>query len=240
MLEKELLLERGLFFFLNGSESHLLDNFFYLYSYKWTWVVFYLCFLVVFIFIRRKNWKEILCVVLAVSLLILFCDQLSSHFFKPVFHRLRPTYHPDFANIVDIFRHGDYEYRAGGGKSYGFISGHATNSMGFAVFTALIFRNKFYTTSILLFALTMGYSRIYLGVHFISDVVVGFMVGAIVGYLVYKIYMYGRQHWAKIHPDNSVLIYARKDACLLSAVFWVHLVVLFLFNNQWINMVFKQ
>jgi undecaprenyl-diphosphatase len=233
MLEKELIFERDIFFALNGSDSVLLDNFFYLYTYKWTWVIFYLCFLL--FFIKYKNGKEILCTVLFIALLVLICDQLSSHVFKPLFHRFRPTNHPDFQDVVDVFRHGDYEYR---GSGYGFISGHATNSMGFAVFTALIFRNRFFTISILLFALLMGYSRIYLGRHFISDVVVGAAVGAAVGYGVYKLYMYARKNWAKIDDDKSALVYAHKGAYALTAVFWLHVVVLLIFNNQWINLKF--
>ncbi|MDR1372849.1 MAG: phosphatase PAP2 family protein [Dysgonamonadaceae bacterium] len=229
MLEKELIFERDLFFALNGSDYGLLDNFFYLYTYKWTWVIFYLSFLLVFL--GHKKWKEIVCAVLAIALLMLLCDQISSHVFKPLFHRFRPTNHPYFQNIVDVFHYGDYEYR---GSGYGFISGHATNSMGFAIFTALVFRNRFYTVSILLFALIMGYSRIYLGRHFISDVVVGWAVGALIGYCVYKTYMYAREHWAKISPEKSMLVHSHRGASMLGAIFWLYIVILLLFNNQWI------
>jgi undecaprenyl-diphosphatase len=167
--------------------------------------------------------------------LVLVCDQLSSHVFKPFFQRLRPTNHPDFRDIVDVFRYGDYEYR---GSGYGFISGHATNSMGFAVFTALVFRNRFFTVSILLFALLMGYSRIYLGRHFISDVIVGWVVGGMVGYGIYHLYMYGRQRWAKILPEGSVLCSVRRGSTLLGAVFWLHVIILFLLHDQWIKLKF--
>lgn len=233
MLEKELIFERDLFFALNGSDSGLLDNFFYLYSYKWTWVLFYACFLS--FFVMRKKWREIFCVVLAIALLVLICDQLSSHVFKPLFHRWRPTNHPDFRDVVNVFRYGTYEYR---GSGYGFISGHATNSMGFAVFTALVLRNRFFTVSILLFALLMGYSRIYLGRHFISDVIVGWAVGAAVGYGIYKLYVYGREHWGKIPSEKSALVSANKGATLLGAVFWLHIAVLFLFNSQLVKLRF--
>jgi undecaprenyl-diphosphatase len=183
----------------------------------------------------HKNWKELLCAVLAITVLILICDQISSHVFKPLFHRLRPTNHPDFRDIVDVFQYGDYEYR---GSGYGFISGHATNSMGFAVFTAMIFKNRFFTVSILLFALLMGYSRIYLGRHFISDVAAGAAVGAMIGYGVYKLYIYGRKNWIKINTNNSAMLYAHKDAYILAAVFWLHVAVLLLFNNKWIELRF--
>jgi len=233
MLEKELIFERPLFFALNGSDSQLLDDFFYLYTYKWTWVIFYLCFLLSFI--RRHNWREPVFMLLAVALLVLVCDQTSSHIFKPLFHRLRPTNHPDFKDIVDVFRYGDYEYR---GSGYGFISGHATNSMGFAVFSALVFRNKFFSVSILLFALLMGYSRIYLGRHFISDVVVGWAVGAALGYGIYKLYQFGCNKLGEKNVQNNTSVVMKRNAYLLSAVFWLHVASLFLFHNQWIELRF--
>ncbi|MDR0686176.1 MAG: phosphatase PAP2 family protein [Dysgonamonadaceae bacterium] len=232
MLEKELIFERDLFFALNGCDSNLLDNFFYLYTYKWTWVLFYACFLSSFL--MCKKWREIFCIILAISLLVLVCDQLSSHVFKPLFQRWRPTNHPDFRDIVDVFKYGTYEYR---GSGYGFISGHATNSMGFAVFAALVLRNKFFTVSIMLFALLMGYSRIYLGRHFISDVVVGWVVGAAAGYGIYKLYTYGREHWAKI-PSKSSITPVNKGAEILGTIFWLHVAVLLLFNDGLIKLRF--
>jgi undecaprenyl-diphosphatase len=186
MLEQELQWERSWFFLLNGSDSPFWDSFFYFYSCKWTWIPFYLCLL--FIFIYRKNrteikrdWKEILYTTLSIILVIALCDQIASGIFKPLFHRLRPTHHPDFQDLVDIV------FNQRGGK-YGFISSHAANAFGLAVFTALLFKNRLSTLTMLLFALLTAYSRIYLGLHFISDVVAGALVGTLTGYAVYQIY----------------------------------------------------
>ncbi|MDR0505840.1 MAG: phosphatase PAP2 family protein [Dysgonamonadaceae bacterium] len=194
MLEKELQLEKGLFFLLNGSDSVTWDYFFWLYSGKWTWLPFYLCFL--FIFIYRKNWKEGLTVFLLLALVILLCDQIASGIFKPLFHRPRPTHHIDFQDQVKTV----LDYR--GGK-YGFISSHAANAFGSAVFTAMLFRNKIFTATILLFAIFSGYSRIYMGVHFVSDVVAGAFVGAIIGFAVYKMYLFFRN---KILKSNKLTL----------------------------------
>jgi len=127
MLEKELQFERNLFFFLNGSGSTFWDNFFYICTYPGTWALFYICLLWVVVY--KKDWKEIVCILAAVILLILFTDQISSGFFKPVFHRFRPTHHPDFMNQVKIV----FNDRGG---NYGFISGHAANAFGLATFIA--------------------------------------------------------------------------------------------------------
>jgi len=224
MLEKELQLERNLFFSLNGSNSTFWDHFFYMYTNPWTWMIFYLCFLWVFTY--RKNWREIVCILVAIGVLILLTDQLSSGLFKPLFHRYRPTHHPDFMNQVKIL----FNYRGG---NYGFISGHATNSFGLATFLTLIFRNKLFAWTIFLFAFLTAYSRIYIGVHFISDVVAGAIVGVLIAGLVYWLYNQLRRRW--LSGDNDTLnqsIYSAKDSYFLCGVFYLHIIVLLLFNNQ--------
>lgn len=227
MLEQELQFEKDIFFLLNGSEHIFLDNFFYLYSYKWTWIPFYLCFL--FVFIYKRNWKEILCVLLAVTLVILLCDQISSGFFKPFFERFRPTHHPDFQDQVDIV----LNYRGG---RYGFISSHAANACGFATFTALLFRNRIFTLMIILFALLNGYSRIYLGVHFISDVVVGSLVGVLIGIGVYELFNFVRYKWMAIpKSDLKEAVYIPQMSYFLCIIYAVTVLLILLFDNQLIN-----
>jgi undecaprenyl-diphosphatase len=231
MLEQELQVEKDLFFLLNGSESESLDYFFYLYSYKWTWLLFYACFL--FVFIYKKNWKEIACLLLATALLILLCDQLASGFFKPLFQRLRPTHHPDFESYVKTV----LNYRGG---RYGFVSSHAANAFGFATFTALIFKNKLFSITIFLFALINSYSRIYLGVHFISDVVAGALLGVVCAIIVYKLYHFTRQKW--LSTDRTKLkipLFSRRESTFLCYVFFIQLIILLLFSNQLIMIQIK-
>ena len=231
MLEKELQFERELFFFLNGSDSALLDNFFYIFTNKWTWLIFYLCFLWVFIY--KKNWKEIVCVLVAVIFVVLFADQISSGFFKPFFHRFRPTHHPDFMDQVKIV----FNYRAG---PYGFISSHAANSFGFATFCALIFRNKLFTFTIFLFAFLNAYSRIYIGVHFISDIIVGALVGMLIGGSIYLIYNQIRHKWFFV--ENNQLnkpIYSTRETYFLCGVFYTYLLVMLIFNNQLVTIILQ-
>jgi len=229
ILEQELQLERGLFFFLNGSDSTFWDHFFYIYSYKWTWIPFYLCFL--FVFVYRKHWKEIILILLSVFFVVLLCDQIASGFFKPTFERFRPTHHPDFKEAVDTV----FGYRGG---RYGFISSHAANAFGFAVFTALLFKNRIFTCTILLFALINAYSRIYLGVHFISDVVVGALVGSMIGYIVYKLYHFCRKKIFKVSERGlKKSPYPIKNIYLLCAFYTIFIIFLLIFNNQLIKLI---
>ena len=229
ILEQVLKLERGLFFFLNGSDSAFWDHFFYIYSYKWTWIPFYLCFL--FVFVYRKNWKEILLILLSVSFVILLCDQIASGFFKPTFQRFRPTHHPDFCEDVNTV----FGYRGG---RYGFISSHAANAFGFAIFTALLFKNRLFTGTILFFALINAYSRVYLGVHFISDVVVGALVGSMIGYIVYKLYGFCRKKILKVSERGlKKSPYPVRNIYLLCAFYAIFIIFLLMFNNQLIKFI---
>ena len=231
MLEKELQFERDIFFFLNGSESTLLDNFFYIYTNKWTWLLLYLCFLWVFTY--KKNWKEIVCVILSVSLLIFFTEQISSGFFKPFFHRFRPSQHPDFMDQVKII----FNYRGG---LYGFISSHAANSFGFATFCALIFRNKLFSCTIFLFAFLNAYSRIYIGVHFISDVIIGAFVGATIAIFIYMLYNWVRRRWIFIEGNKfEKPLYSVKESYFLCGVFYLYLFIMLTFNSQLITIMFQ-
>jgi undecaprenyl-diphosphatase len=82
------------------------------------------------------------------------------------------------------------DYRGG---RYGFISGHATNSFGLAVFVLLLFKQRVLTLASLFWATLNSYTRIYLGVHFISDIVAGMIVGTLIALLFYGLYTFTRR-----------------------------------------------
>ena len=255
MLEKELQFERGLFFSLNGSDSAFWDNFFYIYTNPLTWLIFYLCFLWVFTY--KKNWKETVCILVAIGLLFLLCDQISSSVFKPYFHRFRPTHHSDFMDHVKIL----FNYRGENcvfisgqaiyldkkgveelirqlyGGRYGFISGHAANMFGFATFCALVFRNRLFTFTIFLFVLLIAYSRVYLGVHFISDVVVGAIVGSLIAVFVYWLYGWLRSRWLRIESEQlEKPLCSRQETYFLCGVFYLYIIIILLFNTQLVGL----
>ena len=203
LIDKLLPFERNLFFAINGSDSVLLDNVMWTYTGILTWVPMIL--FILYIAFRNQMLKEGLLVLVALSLVILLSDQLSSSVFKPLCKRYRPTHHPDYMHIVDIVR----EYRGG---QYGFISGHAANSFGLAMFFTLLFKNKLVTGFFILWALINCYSRIYLGVHFISDIIAGLIFGSLIGFFVYEIYIY---LWVKLFKtpcnEKRISIYSKKD-----------------------------
>lgn len=179
-VENLLPLERDLFFVLNGSDSVFLDNIMWTVSGRYIWIPLYL--FVLFLFFYKTPKKEAFLVTFFLILVFVACDQVSSAIFKPLFERFRPTHHPDFKELVDTVN----GYKGG---LYGFISGHATNSFGFAVFILLVFKNRLLSLVSILWAGIISYSRIYLGVHFISDVVAGIVVGVLIALLLYKLYV---------------------------------------------------
>ena len=217
MLEKILAYERGAFLWLNGSHNTFWDNFMWLYTGQIVWVPVLLLFVILLFY--KKNPKEALLIVLSVALVITLCDQISSHFFKPTFMRFRPTWHPDFMDYVITVN----DYR--GGK-YGFISGHAANAFGFATFALLLFRNRLFTISILLWSTLMVYTRIYLGVHFISDILAGALAGVLVGFGIYKLYLFVRYKLLKTNNKPSEIYVESEKKIIISGVYATILLLL--------------
>ncbi len=169
-------IDTDLFLFLNGMHNSFFDWLMYWISVKWVWIPLYVFLL--YLIIREYKWKSLV-ILLFVAILITLSDQLSVHLFKNTFQRLRPCHDPEIMESVHLVK--DYC----GGK-FGFISSHAANSFALATFLIGILGKKFryFTLLILLWATVISYSRIYLGVHFPGDVIVGGIFGAILGYIL--------------------------------------------------------
>lgn len=189
LVEKILPYERNLFLWLNEHHTSYWDNFMSLYSGKVIWIPLVLVSL--FVFVYKVKWKEAALLLVCAVLVGMLCDYFSAEVIKPFFSRLRPTHHPDFENFVEVVN----GYRGG---RYGFISNHAANGFGIVVFTSLLFRNRYFTLTMLLWATITAYSRIYLGVHFVSDVVCGAIWGGLMGWLSYSIYIACRRYILKV------------------------------------------
>lgn len=170
--------DKALLLFFNGYHTPYLDYVFWVITGKFIWIPLILSFVYLFF---TKGWREASLVILMVALTVILCDQLSSGLCKPLFARLRPSQDPEFSQFVTIVNN----YRGG---LYGFISGHAANSFGIGVFSIMLFRNRIYTVSVLIWASLSCYSRMYLGVHYPGDILFGAIGGALIGYLTYIIY----------------------------------------------------
>lgn len=134
--------------------------------------------LLLFLLFKKYHWKHFLILLPLIALLISCADYTASGWAKPFFERLRPCHDP-FLSL-------DLPYRCGG--KYGFFSSHASNSFAAAVFIFLHLRNKYkYIFLLLIWAVVVSYSRMYLGVHYLSDITVGAITGSFYGFLFYKL-----------------------------------------------------
>jgi undecaprenyl-diphosphatase len=167
--------DKELFLFLNGMHSPFWDNFFWLVTQTSTWVPFYLVVLYAVVRNHHQGWWFTL---LALALVVTLCDQISNNVLKEGIERWRPSRDPSLTGLVHLVA----GYRGG---SFGFVSSHAANSFGLAMFLFLLFRHKGFGIAIFAWALLNSYSRIYLGVHFPGDILGGAILGLLIGWLVY-------------------------------------------------------
>jgi len=172
-------LDISLFLKLNSLHNSFFDVVMYYLSQSiiivgvFLWLLYY--------FIPQYRYKTFL-ILLFVSICILLTDQISVHLFKDVFQRLRPCHNPQIEGLVHLVNG-----KCGG--QFGFVSSHAANTFGIAVFSSLLLKRKKLSIALILIASLISYSRIYLGVHFPGDVFCGALLGAFIGWLVYRLFL---------------------------------------------------
>lgn len=221
LIDKLLPFENDLFLALNGGTSVFWENAMWTYTGLVTWIPMVL--FILYVAFRNQQVKEGLLVIGSILLILVLANVITELFFKPYFQRSRPSHHSDYKDIVKILN----DFRGG---DYGFISGHATNSFGLAFFFSRLFKNKFVTFSMMLWAILNSYSRVYLGVHFISDIAAGFIIGTLIGLLVYRLYVWMRVRYFGVSTsDRRKTIYSKKMANMLGffILSYIALVILF-------------
>ena len=222
LIDKLLPFERKLFLFLNEGGSVFWDNAMWTYTGLVTWVPMVL--FILYIAFRNQQLREGLLVLGSITLALLLASLISAVIFKPFFQRFRPTHHPDYKDLVNILN----DFRGG---DYGFISGHATNSFALAFFFSKLFRNRLVTIAMMFWAALNSYSRIYLGVHFISDIVAGFIIGALIGLFVYEIYISIRTRYFSVSPTiKKESIYSKKQGNVLGAIIIIYIALVIIFS----------
>lgn len=183
MIETLRQLDQDLFLFLNGIHSPFWDEVMYWISDKYFWFPMY-ALLIALIIIKEK--RRAIPILIGIALVITLADQLSVHMFKEVFERFRPC-RPE-SPIHEMV----HTVKGHCGGKYGFISSHATNAFAAAVFLWKVLAKyyRFFTPLIFVWAALVSYSRVYLGVHYMGDILGGAIFGALLGggiyYLTHK------------------------------------------------------
>lgn len=166
-------LDRSLLLWINGSNSPFMDEVMWFISGKIEWLPLYL---VLAYFVVKRFGKQSWIIFLFVAILITLSDQVSVHLFKNLVERYRPCQNLEIADMLHLVKN-----KCGG--KYGFVSSHAANSFALASFLGMLF-NRSVLIALFFWATLVSFSRVYLGVHYPTDVVGGALLGMGLAYLL--------------------------------------------------------
>jgi undecaprenyl-diphosphatase len=210
---------------VNGSDSLFLDNLVSTVTRTPSWTLLLLALL--YIIFRNNSWKEAALIVLTIGLMIFAMDRICSGWVKPTVARWRPTQDPNLMYLVDVVNN----YRGG---RFGFFSGHASNTFCVATFLALLFRSGKFGCLLFFWSSTTTFTRIYLGVHYLGDVIVGAVSGMLVGTIFYLAYFYlvhRRMTTARLISEQFTSTgYLKHDLVIFSCVIFLNYLLLILIS----------
>jgi undecaprenyl-diphosphatase len=174
--------------FLNGLHASWLDPIMYWISNRFVWIPLYIFIL----FVTIKKWKKKSIILILTLVLSLAISDQGCSLLKRTTKQLRPSHNTELAHKIHLVQQPDGELYRGG--KYGFPSAHASNAMVFALFVFFFAGNRkmWVLFAGFFWAALLGYSRIYLGVHYWLDVECGYLIGALCFGAVFVIY--GKQY----------------------------------------------
>lgn len=172
-------IDYSLFLAINGAHNNFFDVVMIWVSTIKLWIPLYILLLYLTII---KYKKKALAAIPVFFITVAISDLTSVHLFKNVFERLRPCYEPELAGLVNNI--------VGCGGQFGFVSSHASNSFAIAFMAIFLLGDKYKLLKLLmpLWAILIIYSRVYLGKHYPTDVIVGALVGILISWLMYKVF----------------------------------------------------
>lgn len=171
-------LDTSVFLAINGPHSPFFDNFMTMFTGRFIWIPMYA--MVLWIFFKSCRWQAAIVYLLALIAAICLTDQTCASLIRPLVERLRPS---NLDNPISEVTYIVDNYRGG---NYGFPSCHAANSFALAVFLATFVKRRSFTIFIIGWALLNSYTRLYIGVHYPGDLLVGALVGSAYGLLCHQ------------------------------------------------------
>ncbi|MDE5871611.1 MAG: phosphatase PAP2 family protein, partial [Muribaculaceae bacterium] len=175
MIETLTSLEEQILLFFNGNHSAFMDEAMTLITGKWIWIPFYL--LLIDLLFRKLGPKYAALTLVAVVLAIVMTDQICASVIRPYIGRLRPCNpeNPMFGVITLV-----NGIQPGG---YSWPSCHAANTFALATLLSCVMRSRKFTAMIFAWAIIVSLSRLYVGVHYPTDLLCGAAFGSVFGYI---------------------------------------------------------
>ncbi len=187
------IMDTQLFFFINGHHNVFLDNFMYFISLKTVWIPLY--FSILYIVWRNYSWKGVAIILITIGAGMLFTDWANAHLLRPWIGRLRPS-NPD--NPISSMVHIVNGKR---GSGCGFPSAHSANIWLLTFVVVRFFRDKIVSRTMIVTALLVCYSRVYLGYHYPGDILGGFVLA----YIVSAVLMWINEHYLHFATKREIL-----------------------------------
>lgn len=177
-------IDRNIVLTINSWNSPLMDDIMWTFSASITWIPLYL--FLIYLGFKKLGWKKTLLFIGSVILAVGCTDFICSGIIKETVQRYRPSHNLLLTNSLHFFQFEDGSFYKGG--QYGFVSSHAGNFFTIAWTAGWILQAHYkrLLPTLLILATIISYSRIYLGVHYLSDIIGGFLVGTTVAILVYR------------------------------------------------------
>ncbi len=174
-------LDSDLLLALNGMHTPWLDGVMMFITKKWLWIG--LSSLMAIAVFRAGGAKRGFMCIIGLAVALAISDQVCASLLRPMIERMRPS---NLANPISEYVHVVDNYRGG---RFGFPSCHGATTMATVVFLSLYFRRRAVTLSLVAWSLVVCYTRVYLGVHYPGDILVGMLIGsmaALIGYVAYR------------------------------------------------------
>jgi undecaprenyl-diphosphatase len=182
--------DHKLIILVNNFNNPILDQMMWAVSSPLFGIPFYIIF--IFFISRNYNLKHTVAIVVMLAAVIGVGDFVAHELFKETIQRFRPSHNLEINYKLHFHLNDDGSFYTGG--QYGFVSNHATNmaALCWGVFLVLKKRYKSFWVYLLLFVLLISFSRMYLGVHYLTDLIGGWIIGIIlaqIGFIMTKKYI---------------------------------------------------